>query len=216
MGQKVNPTSYRLSVTKDWQAKWFATKNYKTYLAEDEKIRNIIKKQLSKATVSKLSITRNNQDVIIDIYTSRPGIVIGRSGEGTNKLKTLIDKVTSKGKIKLNIFEVKNPETDARLIAEVIALQIEKRIAFRRAIRQALTKARDKGVKGIKIKISGRLNGAEIARNETFSFGPMPLQTLKSKIDYTKVDAFTTYGVIGIKVWIYNGVREVKSPENTE
>ncbi|MFH1749393.1 MAG: 30S ribosomal protein S3 [bacterium] len=216
MGQKVNPKSYRLSLTKDWQAKWFATKNYKNYLAEDDKIRNIIKKQLPKATVSKTNITRNNQDVVIDIYTSRPGIVIGRSGEGTNKLKTLIDKVTSRGKIKLNIFEVKNPETNAQLIAEVIALQVEKRIAFRRAIKQALAKARDKGVKGIKVKISGRLNGVEIARKETFSFGPMPLQTLKSKIDYAKVDALTTYGVIGIKVWIYEGINKAKATKDTE
>ncbi len=211
MGQKVNPKSYRLSLTKDWQAKWFATKNYKNYLVEDDKIRNIISKQLPKATVSKLNISRNNQDITVDIYTSRPGIVIGRSGEGTNKLKALIDKVTSRGKLKLNIFEVKNPETIAQLIAEVIALQIEKRIAFRRAAKQALTKARDKGVKGIKVKISGRLNGAEIARNETFSFGSMPLQTLKSKIDYAKVNAFTTYGVIGIKVWVYKGIQESKS-----
>lgn len=216
MGQKVNPTSLRLALNKDWQAKWFAPKAYKDFLIEDVKIREIIKNNLPKAAVGKIDITRNNREIIIAIYTSRPGIVIGRSGEGTDRLKKLINKVVSKGEVKINIFEIKNPETNAILIAEIIALQIEKRIAFRRAVKQAISKAKAKGVLGIKIKVSGRLNGIEIARSETFSFGPMPLQTLRSKIDYAKVDAYTTYGVIGIKVWIYKGIQDISKKKKPD
>ena len=208
MGQKVNPYSFRLILNKNWQAKWFAPKSFKKFLGEDVNIRKIIKNNLPKAAVGSIDITRNRQEVMVNIYTSKPGIVIGRSGEGITKLKTMLNKIITKGQVKINIFEIKNPETHAQLIAETIALQIEKRIAFRRAIKQALARAQERGATGIKVRIAGRLNGAEIARDESFSFGPMPLQTLRSKIDFAKVDALTTYGVIGIKVWIYTANKE--------
>jgi len=222
MGQKVNPISFRLSVKKNWRSKWFNDKKYPLLVAQDIIIRKAISKKLGRnAGINLIEIERNPQETTINIHTSKPGIIIGRSGQGVNELKDSIIKEIQKSKfsllgihdqkyldfttkIKINIIEVRNPETCSALIAQNIASQLEKRIAYRRAIKMAIEKAmQNKEVKGIKVGVAGRLGGVEIARREKFSKGSIPLSTFRSNIDYTQLDAFTTFGTIGIKVWVY-------------
>jgi small subunit ribosomal protein S3 len=210
MGQKINPISFRLAVNKAWKSKWFSDKHYKKFLFEDIAIRKEIESSLPNATIANVIIERNTKEVVVGIHTSKPGLVIGRSGEGVNKLRATLNKILSPTRAKINIFEIKNPESNAKLVAENIAQQLGKRIAFRRAIKQAVSKAEGK-VQGMKIKVSGRLNGAEIARTERYGFGPMPAQNLRADIDYAQTDAHTTYGVIGVKVWIYRDGTTEKS-----
>ena len=209
MGQKVNPISFRLGTRKQWQSTWFSDKNYSKLIKEDIDIRKAIKSELPKATVGKIEISRNNQEIIVNIHTPKPGIVIGRSGEGVNRLKAKIYKAIHT-KVKINIFEIASPETDTLIVAETIALQIEKRVAYKRVMKQAITKACDKGVKGIKIRVAGRLGGAEIARSEQYASGSIPLHTIKAQVDFAKFDAITKYGVIGIKVWIFKGIQSLE------
>lgn len=204
MGQKVNPKGLRVGVIKNWDSRWYADKQYSDYLLEDYKIRQFLKKKLYEAGISKLEIERAANRVKVNIFTARPGIVIGRGGADVEVLREELKKMTGKN-VFLNIVEVKRPELDAQLVAENIASQLEKRIAFRRAMKQAMGRTIRMGAEGIKIMCSGRLGGAEIARTEWVSEGKVPLHTLRADIDYATAEADTTYGKIGIKVWIYKG-----------
>jgi len=205
MGQKVHPHGLRVGVIKEWDTRWFASKkDYADYLLEDHKIREYLKKKLFQAGISKILIERTLNKVVVDIYTAKPGIVIGRGGSGVDILKSELLKLTGKN-IVVNIIEIKVPELDAQLVAENIAAQLEKRISFRRAMKQSLTRTMKAGAKGIKIQCSGRLGGAEIARSEGYHEGSIPLQTLRADIDYGFAEAHTTYGRLGVKVWIYKG-----------
>lgn len=204
MGQKVNPKGLRVGVIKNWDSRWYADKQYSDYLLEDYKIRQYLKKKLYEAGISKLEIERAANRVKVNIFTARPGIVIGRGGADVEVLREELKKMTGKN-VFLNIVEVKRPELDAQLVAENIASQLEKRIAFRRAMKQAMGRTIRMGAEGIKIMCSGRLGGAEIARSEWVSEGKVPLHTLRADIDYATAEANTTYGKIGIKVWIYKG-----------
>ncbi len=204
MGQKVNPKGLRVGVIKNWDSRWYADKQYSDYLLEDYKIRQFLKKKLYEAGISKLEIERAANRVKVNIFTARPGIVIGRGGADVEVLREELKKMTGKN-VFLNIVEVKRPELDAQLVAENIASQLEKRIAFRRAMKQAMGRTIRMGAEGIKIMCSGRLGGAEIARSEWVSDGKVPLHTLRADIDYATAEANTTYGKIGIKVWIYKG-----------
>lgn len=205
MGQKVNPHGLRVGVIKDWDAKWYANdKNFADLLIEDNKVREFIKNKLYAAGISRVVIERTANRVKINIHTAKPGIVIGKGGQGVEDLKNEIAKMTGKN-ILINIVEIKNPETDAQLVAENIAAQIEKRVSFRRAMKQAISRTMKFNVKGIKTAVSGRLGGAEMARTERYHEGTIPLQTLRADIDYGFAEAHTTYGKIGVKVWIYKG-----------
>jgi small subunit ribosomal protein S3 len=205
LGQKVHPTGFRLGVVKGWQSRWFAGRDYKDILAEDYAIRNMINKELANASVSRIEIERAaaNQ-VAVTIHTARPGIVIGKSGEKVDRLRAELEAKTHK-RVRLNILEIRQPELDATLVGRSIAEQLEKRVAFRRAMKQAVQKALRAGAKGVKIIVGGRLGGAEIARSEKEVEGKVPLHTLRADIDYGQAEAHTTFGVIGIKVWIYKG-----------
>lgn len=207
MGQKVNPKSIRLKINEKWTSIWFGGQNYTDYLISDLKIRRILEKRLKDASVSDIVINRDANKVTIDIYSGRPGVIIGRGGAGTDEIKKLLSKLVT-SRLQINIVEVKRPDADAAIIAQNIANQIEKRFPFRRAIKGSIEKAKEAGVKGIKVMVSGRLNGADIARSEKASYGTVPLSTFKSNIDYKHVQSHTTYGVIGVKVWVYNGVKE--------
>ncbi len=205
MGQKVHPIGFRLGVIKDWNSKWYANKrNYADLLHEDLEIREMIKKRFYTAGVSKVEIERAANRCKITIHTGRPGMVIGRGGTEVDKLRKDLAKISDK-QYQINIVEVKSPETDAQLVAENIAFQLERRISFRRAMRQAQQRALRFGVKGIKVSVSGRLGGAEIARTEWNPEGNVPLHTLRADIDYGFAEANTTFGKIGVKVWIYRG-----------
>lgn len=204
MGQKVHPIGFRLGYTKSWSSKWYAEREYPALLHEDLKIRKLVKDKLSHAGVSRIEIERSAQTAKINIYTARPGIIIGRKGAEVEKLKKDLELLTGK-QIHINIMEVKKPEIEAQLIAENVALQLEKRIAFRRAMKKSVAAALRFGVQGIKIRCSGRLAGTEIARSEWYREGRVPLHTLRADIDYGFTEAKTTYGQIGIKVWIYKG-----------
>lgn len=206
MGQKVNPRSLRLQVDKDWQSKWFAGgSEYATQLITDLKLRRAIQKKLGKrAGLSRVDIERSPNLLVATIYTSKPGVVIGRGGSGSEELKQLLSKIAS-GPVKVTIEEVKKPETNAALVAENIASQLERRIGFRRAMKMAVENALKSGAKGAKVTVAGRLNGAEMARRETTSQGSIPLHTIRAEIDFAHGLARTTYGVIGVKVWIYKG-----------
>lgn len=204
MGQKVSPISFRLGKIEDWQSKWFVKKGYRDLLKEDLALRKVIFEKLSQCLISKVEIKREKNLIEIDIYTARPGMIIGRSGTGLNSLKELLSQI-SKNELKINILEVKEPDKDASLVAQNIARQIEKRISYKRAIKRAIDKAILSGVKGIKITVSGRLAGVEIARRESSSWGTLPLSTISSPIDFGKGEAKTTYGTIGVKVWINRG-----------
>lgn len=205
MGQKVNPHGLRVGVIKDWSAKWYADKaDFANYLVEDDKIRKFIKKKLYSAGIDKIDIERMSKRIRVHVYTSKPGIVIGKGGASIDSLRKEVEKLTT-SKVSINIVEVKRPETSAQLTAENIALQLENRVSFRRAMKQAIGKAQKFGAKGIKVSCSGRLGGAEMARTEHYSEGTIPLQTLRADIDYGFAEADTTYGKIGVKVWIYKG-----------
>ncbi|NLV92193.1 MAG: 30S ribosomal protein S3 [Firmicutes bacterium] len=205
MGQKVNPIGFRVGVIRDWDSKWHANrKSYAEFLHEDLRIRKLIKERFYTAGISRVEIERAANRVKINIHTGRPGMVIGRGGSEVDKLRKDLESATGR-QIQINIVEVKRPETDAQLVAENIAFQLERRISFRRAMRQALQRAMNLGAKGTKIAVAGRLGGAEIARTEWISEGSIPLHTLRADIDYGFAEANTTYGKIGVKVWIYKG-----------
>ena len=204
MGQKTNPIGNRLGYIKGWDSNWYGGRNYGDKIAEDSKIRQYIGVRLAKASVSKVVIERTLKMITITIHTARPGIIIGKGGSEVDKLREELKKITKK-EVQINIFEVKRPELDARLVAASIARQIEGRISFRRAIKMAIAGTMRMGAEGIKVKISGRLNGAEMARSEMFKDGRTPLHTFRADIDYALEEAHTTYGRIGIKVWICKG-----------
>lgn len=204
MGQKVNPHGLRVGIIKDWEAKWYAKKDYSELLLEDIKLRRYIKKRLFAAGISKVEIERAANRVKVSIHTAKPGIVIGRGGTEVEVLRKDLEKMTGKN-INVNIVEIKTPELDAQLVAENVAAQLEKRIAFRRAMKQAVGRTMRLGAQGIKIMCSGRLAGAEMARSEWYNEGKVPLHTLRADIDYGFAEADTTYGKIGVKVWIYKG-----------
>ena len=207
MGQKVHPLGFRLRITQDHRSSWFANqKIYPLILEEDHKIRTYINREFSTAGISKVEIQRRSEQVELEIHTSRPGIIVGRSGSGIDKIKEDLQKILKySSQIRVNVTELKNMDADANLIGEFIAEQLEKRIPFKRATRQAIQKAQRANAKGIKVQVSGRLNGAEIARSEWVREGRVPLQTLRADIDYATKEANTTYGVLGIKVWVFNG-----------
>ncbi|MCL0106166.1 30S ribosomal protein S3 [Peptococcaceae bacterium] len=205
MGQKVSPIALRVGIIRDWEAKWFASKkDFANLLIEDVKIRKFIKKQLYQAGISNIQIERAANRIKITIHTAKPGIVIGRGGTEVEVLRKNLERMTAKN-VNINIQETKVPETNAQLVAENVAAQLEKRIAFRRAMKQVITRAMKMGAKGIKAAVSGRLGGAEIARTEWASEGKVPLHTLRADIDYGFAEADTTYGKSGVKVWIYKG-----------
>ena len=206
MGHKVHPTGFRLGVVKGWQSRWYAERDYKDILAEDFQIRDIINKELANAAVSRIEIERTAADqVLVTIYTAKPGIVIGKSGEKVDRLRNLLESKTKKRRVRVEIKEIRNPELDAVLVGRSIAEQLEKRVSFRRAMKQAVQKSMRANAKGIKIIVGGRLGGVEIARSEKEVEGKVPLHTLRADIDYGLAEAHTTFGVIGIKVWIYRG-----------
>jgi small subunit ribosomal protein S3 len=221
MGQKVNPHGLRIGIIKDWDSKWYAnTKNFSEFLVEDFKIRKFIKKKLFISGVSRIEIERAANKVKVNVNTAKPGLVIGKGGTGIEELRKEVEKLTQKS-VLINITEIKSPEIDAQLVAENIAQQLEKRISFRRAMKQAMSRAMKLGAKGIKTAVSGRLGGAEIARSEHYHEGTIPLQTLRADIDYGFAESDTTYGKLGVKVWIYKGevlpaVKKVKKAEGGE
>jgi len=205
MGQKVNPHGLRVGIIKDWDSKWYAgKKEFGDQLVEDYKIRKFIKKSQYDAGVAKIEIERKADRIFITIYAAKPGIIIGRGGSEIDKLKVQLEKMTDKS-VNVNIMEVKQPDINAQLVAENIAAQLERRISYRRAMKQVMGRSMRLGVKGIKTGVSGRLGGAEIARTEQYHEGTIPLQTLRADIDYGFAEAATTYGIIGVKVWIYKG-----------
>jgi len=204
LGQKTHPYGFRLGYNKVWKSRWFAYRDYAELLHEDVGLRNQLKERLRSAGVSSIDIERAANKLVIRIYTARPGIIIGRKGAEIDKLKNEVQKRTHR-EVHIDIQEVHRPELDSQLVAESIALQLEKRVAFRRAMRKAVDSALRFGCKGIKVRVGGRLNGAEIARSEWYLQGRLPLQTLRADIDYGFAQAYTTYGVIGVKCWIYQG-----------
>ena len=205
MGQKVHPNGLRVGVIKDWNSKWYADdKNFSDYLVEDYKIRKFVKNKLFVSGISKIEIERTAKFVRVNVYTAKPGLVIGKGGNLAEELKNQLSKMIGKD-VNLNIVEVKNIDLDAQLVAENIAGQLERRISYRKALKQSMAKATKAGAKGIKTAVSGRLGGAEIARSEFYKEGTVPLQTLRADIDYGFAEANTTYGKIGVKVWIYKG-----------
>jgi len=204
MGQKVNPVGLRLGINRTWDSRWFADEDYAKNLHEDLKIRGHINKSLKDAGISKTIIERSAKNLRITLFTSKPGIIIGKKGADIEKIKKAVKKFTDSD-VQLNIVEIRKPETDAKLVAENIAQQLERRIAFRRALKRSVQSAMRMGAQGIRINCSGRLNGAEIARTEWYREGRVPLHTLRSDIDYGTAEALTTYGILGIKVWVYRG-----------
>jgi len=204
MGQKTNPIGNRLGFIQGWESNWYGGKHYKDKIIEDDKIRRYLQARLSKASLSKIIIERTLKLVTITINTARPGVIIGKGGQEVDKLKEELKKLTNK-EIQINIFEVKRPELDARLVADGIARQLEARISFRRAIKMSIASTMRMGAEGVKVKISGRLNGAEMARSEMYKDGRTPLHTFRADIDYALAEAQTTYGKLGIKVWICKG-----------
>ena len=205
MGQKVNPHGLRIGIIKDWDTKWYANKkNFSDLLIEDVKIRKFIKKKLYISGISRIGIERAANKIKVNVHTAKPGLVIGKGGAGIEDLRKEVEKLTGKS-VLINITEIKVPELDSQLVAESIASQLEKRISFRRAMKQAMSRAMKIGAKGIKTAVAGRLGGAEIARNEHYHEGTIPLQTLRADIDYGFAEADTTYGKLGVKVWIYKG-----------
>lgn len=202
MGQKVNPISLRLKVIRTWGSLWYAKKDYAQKLHQDLKIRDFVRKNLAHAGVSEVNIERPAKKTVLTINAARPGIAIGRKGEDIEKIKKAVEKITG-GEVSINILEVKRPEIDASLVAQGVAQQLEKRIAFRKAAKRAVQSAMRMGAKGVKVSVAGRLGGAEIARTEWYREGRVPLHTLRADIDYSIARAKTTYGVIGVKVWVY-------------
>ncbi len=204
MGQKTNPIGNRLGIIRGWESNWYGGRDYGDKLAEDDKIRKYINARLSRASVSSIIIERSVKLIVVTVKTARPGIIIGKGGSEVDKLKEELKKITAK-EVQLNIFEIKRPELDAFLVGSSIARQIENRISYRRAIKMAIAAAMRMNAEGIKIQISGRLNGAEMARSESYKEGRIPLSTFRADIDYAIVEAHTTYGRLGVKVWIMKG-----------
>ncbi|MCY4217934.1 MAG: 30S ribosomal protein S3 [Gammaproteobacteria bacterium] len=219
MGQKVQPIGFRLGIVKDWNVKWFANnRNYSTTLASDLKIRDFLHRKLVNAAVSRITIERPAQNLNVTIYTARPGIVIGKKGEDIERLRHQLSEING-SPVQVAVEEIRKPELDAKLVAESICQQLEKRILFRRAMKRAVQNAMRLGAEGVKVMISGRLNGAEIARSEWYREGRVPLHTLRANIDYGFHEALTTYGILGVKVWIFKGdifEEEPVKPEVTE
>lgn len=217
MGQKTNPIGNRVGITRTWESRWFLKKGYSDQLIEDLKVRKLIKEKLSHAGVSKIEVERPGQKIKLIIHTARPGIIIGKKGAEVEKLKKEVENITGK-QVGVDIKEVRKPEVNAQLVSENIAMQLEKRVAFRRALKRAVSSALRFGAPGIKVQCSGRLAGAEIARSEWYREGRVPLSTFRSDVDYGFAEARTTYGIIGIKVWIYSGdiLREQKGTAERE
>lgn len=206
MGQKVNPHGMRVGVIQGWDAQWYANKkDFGKFILEDHKIREYIKKKYYTFGISKVLIERAQDKVVINIHTSKPGMLIGTKGAGVEQLKKELGKIVAGGSIHINILEVKRPDMDAVLVAESVAQQLEKRSSFRRTMKQAMSRVMRSGAKGVKIMVAGRLDGAEIARSESYHEGSIPLQTVRADIDYGTAEAHTTFGIIGIKVWVYKG-----------
>jgi small subunit ribosomal protein S3 len=205
MGQKVNPYGFRLGITTDWKSRWFSDKDYTTYLIEDHRIRDYLMTQLERAAVSRVEVERTRDRLRVDVHTARPGIVIGRKGAESQRLTAGLHKITKNPKVQLNIVEIKQPELDAALIAQGVADQLAGRVSFRRAMKRAVQTAQKAGALGLRVQCSGRLGGAEMSRSEWYREGRVPLHTLRADIDYGFREAKTTYGRIGVKVWIYKG-----------
>ncbi|MDY6367535.1 MAG: 30S ribosomal protein S3 [Clostridia bacterium] len=206
MGQKVNPHGLRVGVIKDWDSHWFVDKkDFAANVKEDNEIRKLLKKKYYQAAISKIAIERAANRIIITVHTARPGVLIGKQGSEIEIIKKSVSKLCKDKQISINVSEVKKPDADAQLVAEGIAAQIEKRVSFRRAMKQAIGRTMRSGIKGVKVCVSGRLDGAEIARSESYHEGSIPLQTLRADIEYGFAEAHTTFGVIGIKCWIYKG-----------
>jgi small subunit ribosomal protein S3 len=205
MGQKVNPYGFRLGVTTDWKSRWFSDREYIDYLSEDWQIRNDLMKELPHAAISRIEVERTRDRLRVDVHTARPGIVIGRRGAEADRLRGRLTKITGNNKVQLNIQEIKQPELDAALIAQGVADQLAGRVNFRRAMKRAVQNAQKAGVLGIRVQCAGRLNGAEMSRTEWYREGRVPLHTLRADIDYATSTAKTTFGTIGIKVWIFKG-----------
>jgi small subunit ribosomal protein S3 len=223
MGQKVNPIGIRLGITRDWASKWYAdSQTFPRYIEQDFRVREFLRRKLKDASVSQIHIERPAKKINLTIHTARPGIVIGKKGEDIEKLRGEVAKLLgmSLADVRLNISEIRKPELDAQLVAEGIAQQLERRVQFRRAMRRAVTNTMRIGAEGIKVKVSGRLNGAEIARSEWYREGRVPLHTFRADIDYGLAEALTTYGVIGVKVWVFRGEvfdsGEAAAPEAAE
>jgi len=205
MGQKVNPIGFRIGISRTWDSRWYAKKaDFAKLLHEDIKLRDLVKSRLFSAGIAKVEIERAASKVKLNVHTARPGLVIGKKGSGVEQLKLDVQRICS-GEVFLNIVEVKNPESNATLISESVAAQLEKRVAFRRAMKKAITAAYKHGIRGIKIRVSGRLGGAEIARSEWYAEDSIPLHTLRANVDYGTATAHTTYGAIGVKTWVYYG-----------
>lgn len=206
MGQKVNPHGLRIGINKDWDSHWFVDKkDFAANIKEDNEIRNLLKKKYYQAAISRISIERAAAKITITVYTARPGVLIGKQGAEIEVIKKVVSKLCKGKQVSINVSEVKKPDADPQLVAESIASQLEKRVSFRRAMKQAIGRTMRSGIKGVKVCISGRLDGAEIARSESYHEGSVPLQTLRADIEYGFAEAHTTFGVIGIKCWIYKG-----------
>ncbi|GKS80684.1 30S ribosomal protein S3 [Ligilactobacillus pabuli] len=204
MGHKINPTGMRVGIIRDWESKWYAEKDFASYLHEDIRIREYIQNKLADASVSTVEIERAAKRVNISIHTAKPGMVIGKGGSEVEKLRKELNNLTGR-RVHINIIEIKKPDLDAKLVGENVAQQLEARVAFRRAMKQAIQRTMRSGAKGIKIQVAGRLNGADMSRVEHFSEGTVPLHTLRADIDYAWVEANTQYGKLGVKVWIFRG-----------
>lgn len=219
MGQKVHPTGIRLGISTDWNSKWYANaREFPRFLMEDIKVRDYLRRELKQASVSRILIERPTKEAVVTVFSSRPGIVIGKKGEDIEKYRKTISNILGLpvSKIKLNVKEIRKPELDAQLVSEGIAQQLERRIMYRRAMKRAVTNTMRLGALGIKVNVAGRLNGAEIARSEWYREGRVPLHTLKANIDYGFSEALTTYGIIGIKVWIYNADESSDEKDTTK
>lgn len=215
MGQKVNPNGFRLGVNRTWSSRWFSKSNYVKFLHQDLEIKSYVEKKLKNASIAKINIERAAKKLRISIYSSRPGIIIGKKGADIEDLKNKLTKLSNL-EVFLDIKEIRKPEVEAKLVAENIATQLEKRVSFRRAMKKSVQSSMRLGAKGVKILCSGRLGGAEIARNEKYNEGSVPLHTLRSDIDYATAEAETTYGIVGIKVWINKGIILKKDPYASE
>ena len=206
MGQKVNPHGMRVGVIQGWSAQWYANKkDFSAYILEDHKIREFVKKKYYAYGISSVAIERYQDKVVVNIHTSKPGMVIGQKGAGVEQLKKELAKIVKAKSLHVNIMEIKRPDLDATLVAESVAQQLEKRSSFRRTMKQAMSRVMRSGAKGVKVMVSGRLDGAEIARSESYHEGSIPLQTVRADIDYGTAEAHTTFGIIGVKTWIYKG-----------
>jgi len=215
MGQKVNPNGFRLGVNRTWSSRWFSKANYAKFLHQDLEIKSYVEKKLKNASIAKINIERAAKKIRISIFSSRPGIIIGKKGADIEDLKNKLTKLSNL-EVFLDIKEIRKPEVEAKLVAENIATQLEKRVSFRRAMKKSVQSSMRLGAKGVKVLCSGRLGGAEIARNEKYNEGSVPLHTLRSDIDYATAEAETTYGIVGIKVWINKGIILKKDPYASE